>query len=109
MSAAAQIDAFGPPRLLTDTPRSRSSDPQSSHIAAEAIKASGQLASQQQIVLTAVQEYPGLTSAELAARMNASRPMVARRLPELVPVHVTKGPMRLCSVVGSPCLTWWPR
>lgn len=108
---AAQLDAFGPPRLLADTPRARNTDPETSHLAADDLKASGRLAAQQQLILTAVQRYPGRTSRELAAEINADRHMVARRLPELEPVHVTKGAARPCtqSETRRPAVTWWPR
>jgi hypothetical protein len=106
-------EAVARPRLLpqrgiplTDTPRARRGDPETSHEAAEAIKASGELGRQQQAVLAAVRRWPGLTSLELGARMNMNRWAVARRLPELEPVHVRKGEPRL--VNGRRHVTWWP-
>lgn len=105
---ASQIDMWAdPPTVLTDTPRARRSDPVTSHEAADAIKASGALGEQQQIVLAAVQRWPGLTSLELAARMQRDRWMVARRLPELSPVHVRKGE-EFRTVNGRRHCTWWP-
>jgi hypothetical protein len=70
-----QPDLFGPTweatvggtyRIYADVPRSRRTDPETSHEAAGAIKANGRLASHQGIVLAAVRAFPGLTSAELA-------------------------------------------
>lgn len=56
------------PRMapLVDVPRAANADPETSHIAADRIKASGALGKQQQIVLDAVKRYAGATSAELA-------------------------------------------
>lgn len=106
--------------LLTDTPRARRSDPVTSHRAAERIKGIGALAQQQHLVLAWVREHPGLTSAELAQLMarrqdgdpalwSKYRPMIARRLGELVPAHLKRGPQRRCLVTGSPSITWWVR
>lgn len=106
--------------LLTDTPRSRRSDPETSHRAAARIKDIGALAQQQRLVLMWLREHPGLTSAELARLMAIRqhrnpdlwpkfRPMLGRRLPELVPIHATRGEERTCMVTGEDCITWWPR
>lgn len=105
---------------LTDTPRARRTDPATSHQAADRIKDSGALGAQQHAVLALVRAYPGCTSAEIAMHYAISRgdgpgawredrPMTARRLPELSPVHVRKGEPRECTLTGSQCLTWWPR
>lgn len=104
--------------LLTDTPRARRSDPTTSHKAAERIKGIGALAQQQRLVREWVREHPGLTSAELARLMarrqdgddklwSKYRPMIARRLGELVPVYLRRGPQRRCLVTDSPSITWW--
>jgi hypothetical protein len=105
--------------LLADTPRARTSDPATSHTAARRIKDSGTLGRQQRAVLALVQAWPGHTSGELAMKYAVQdmstrgwqhyRPMVARRLPELEPVHVRKGAARTCAITGSSCVTWWPR
>lgn len=101
-----------PPRdLVTDTPRARRTDPVTSHEAAEAIKASGELGRQQQEVLAALRRWPGLTSLELAARMQRDRWTVARRLPELTPIYarrgeVERGEFRI--VNGRRHVCWWP-
>lgn len=108
------------PDLFTDTPRARNSDPTTSHTAAARIKASGALGRQQALVRAYVEQFPGHTSAELARQMATSRgdgpggwaiyrPMLGRRLPELVPVHARKGEARICDVTGAESLTWWPR
>lgn len=94
------------PGVLTDTPRSRVTDPVTSHEAADAIKASGELGRQQIAVLEAVRRWPGLTSLELGARLDIDRWAVARRLPELEPVHVRKGDPR--TINSRRHVTWWP-
>jgi hypothetical protein len=91
---------------IVDTPRARNTDPTTSHEAADAIKASGDLGRQQQAVLAAVRRWPGLTSLELGARMSLDRWAVARRLPELEGIHVRKGEPRV--VNGRRHVTWWP-
>lgn len=115
MSAQLQMDWLeasvaarrqGTTGLLADLPRSRATDPETSHEAADQIRRSGELGRQQLAVLEAVRRWPGLTSLELGARMNINRWAVARRLPELEPVHVRKGEPRL--VNGRRHVTWWP-
>ena len=78
-------------RLFADLPRSRRNDPETSHEAAEAIKASGELCRQQAEVLAALRRWPGSTSIELAGRMGVGRHLTARRLPELDGVWARKG------------------
>lgn len=101
-------------RPLVDVPRAANTDPKTSHLAAERIKATGALGEQQRRVLELVRKFPGLTSAELAAHIDAvnwkeHRPMIARRLPELAGVHIDRRDARVCKVTGSKCVTWWPR
>lgn len=107
--SAAQIDLFSSPRLYTDTPRSRVSDPESSHAAADEVKSSGRLAIQQSQVLAAVRQWPGRTSRELAQYMSADRHVVARRLPEIeVARKVRKGGLRECAIGHRLAVEWWP-
>lgn len=101
------------PDLFADYPRARESDPVSSHLAAREVKESGRLGKQQCAVLEAVRAWPGRTSAELAAKLAPDnwfslRHMVARRLPELEPVHVRKGVMRECTKTHRKAVTWFP-
>jgi len=90
-----------------DAPRARRTDPGTSHQAAAAIAASGELGRQQQAVLDGLRRWPGLTSLELAGRLRLDRYQVARRLPELEGCGLArKGPPRR---VGSrPGVSWWP-
>ncbi len=105
-----QIDLFemvgNACRLYTDTPRSRATDPVTSHEAAEAIKASGELGRQQTAVLEAVRRWPGLTSLQLSTRMQLDRWAIGRRLPELEPTYVRKGEPTVMN--GRRHVTWWP-
>lgn len=107
--------------LLTDTPRARATDPESSHEAADRIKRTGRLSLHQRQALEAVRKWPGRTAAELAEngrRYNAGngRPRfltdryeLSRRLPELAPVHAVQSEgKRPCKVLGSNCVTWAP-
>ena len=106
----AQIDWIAPmprPALLADTPRARNTDPESSHTAAQKVKASGALGCQQAAVLAAVKQWPGMTAVELAHLGKMDRYAVSRRLPELCPVHVRRGEIRDCSVNARPQVTWW--
>ena len=73
-----QLDCFAP---MTDTPRARRSDPETSHIAADRIKASGVLGKQQAAVLEAVRRYPGSTAVEIAKLAGIDRYAVSRRRP----------------------------
>lgn len=93
--------------LLTDTPRARRTDPQTSHQAAERIKSSGKLRAQQQTVLDAVKRFPGSTAVELASRAGLDRYMVSRRLPELAPIWVRRHAPRVCTVKGTAQITWY--
>jgi predicted transcriptional regulator len=92
--------------LLADTPRSRHSDPDTSHQAAEQIRKSGALGRQQRAVLEAVRANPGKTAVELARLAGMDRYAVSRRLPELQPVYVRRGPPRDCTINGRPQSTW---
>lgn len=108
--------------IYTDTPRSRRDDPETSHLAADEIKASGRLARQQAFVLESVRRFPGCTAIELAQKMSDYddspegvlgwrffHDWTRRRLPELAPHKVTKGPIRKCTKSGRNAITWWPK
>ena len=97
----------GTERLLTDTPRARRRDPQTSHQAAEGIRRSGELGKQQRAVLEAVRAHPGKTAVELAHLAGLDRYAVSRRTAELSPVHIRRGPPRICTVNGRPQTTWF--
>ena len=74
--------------LMVDGPRSRVSDPRTSHIAADRIKASGALASHQHAIRTALRSRPGMTYREIAEYTGMEPVAVGRRLKELEHTHV---------------------
>ena len=92
--------------LMTDTPRARRNDPQTSHIAGDRIKESGKLAAHQNLIVAAIRLRPGMTYTQIASFTGLERHAVARRLKELEPVHIRRGPVR--SDGGRPMTTWHP-
>lgn len=95
--------------MNVQTPAARSTDPNASHDAAAHITASGARGAQQQMAAKAVEQYPGLTSLELAKRSSMCRFVLARRLPECITAGTVKrGQERRCSVSGRLACTWHP-
>lgn len=91
------------------TPAARSTDPGTSHEAAAHVTLTGARAKQQALAVSAVEQYPGLTSLELARRTSMDRYVLARRLPECEEGGaVRRGQERRCSVSGRTAITWWP-
>ena len=96
----------------------RSDDPASSRQSAARHVKGGRNRTQKQIVLDAVQSWPGKTAAELAERlimreawqgMRAARAyhMICRRLPDLRrDGQVVSGPVRKCSAGEGNAQTW---
>jgi hypothetical protein len=94
---------------LSDMPIARASDPETSHLAADAVTRSGKRGAQQAVCLEAVRKNPGSTSAELSKVIGVDRFMPARRLPEIEHAGlIRRGAIAECMVTGSMCLTWWP-
>lgn len=92
-----------------ETPAARTSDPETSHEAAEHVTRTGARAAQQRIAANAVDCYPGLTSMELAVRTGLCRFMLARRLPECrTGGSVRMGKIRSCSITGRSAHEWHP-
>jgi hypothetical protein len=90
-------------------PIARSTDTETSRLAAEEVTASGRRDEQAHKVCLLVRGYRGYTSAELASWGQVDRHMVARRLPELERLgRVVRGEARACTVTGRKALTWWP-
>ena len=120
LSLARAARRQGTAGLLVDTPRSRQHDPETSHVAADAVRRSGALRESQLIIRDAVHRWPGRTAVELAELLNGTpvreqtRPAhwwrieASRRLAELDPVHVRRGAPRTCSVAGTHQATWHP-
>lgn len=89
--------------------QSRSTDPVSSTLAADAIERSGIAAAHRRLCLAQVQTHPGQTAAEIARAVGLERHAPSRRLPELREAGlVANGPMRVCAVKGRQSLTWLP-
>ena len=87
----------------------RFTDPVTSHLAVEQIAKSGALAAQRQVCLRAVHDEPGLTAAEILAKVECERHVPSRRLPDLRKAGlVVSNRPRICRVTGSTSLTWWP-
>ena len=87
----------------------RTTDPATSHLAAEQVTASGVAKHQRELCLAAVQLSPGQTAAEIAASIDCERHMPSRRLPELRTARLVRnGDIRVCRITGSKSLTWWP-
>lgn len=86
---------------------SRTTDPLSSHLAAEELQSSGRRETQCRLVLEWVERFPDRTSAELARWGDLDRYMVARRLPDLERQGlVKKSGMRPCQTNGRQAVTW---
>ena len=87
----------------------RTTDPATSHEAAQELVTSGALGVQQRDAMKRVRNFPGRTSSELAGGDVRIRYQLARRLPELARMgKVTKGPARTCRVTGRSSITWRP-
>lgn len=96
--------------LNIQTPAAKSGDPETSHLAADAITRSGARQKQIERVVTMVQETNGLTSRELADHHNEDRHMVGRRMSEAETAQeVEKGPVRICAIGKCKAVTWWAK
>lgn len=87
---------------------SRTSDPQTSHDAAELVESSGSAASHRAMCMDEVERQPGQTAAEIAKRLGLERHVPSRRLPELRPLQVYNGESRKCAETGNSSMTWFP-
>lgn len=97
--------------LFNDPPPiARRSDPETSHLAAGEVTASGRREGQLLGVLALVRKYPLSTSLELAQKSTFDRYVTARRLPELEHSGlVVKRAARLCTVGNRLAVTWEAR
>lgn len=103
------------PNMGFTPPRARSTDPATSHEAAEHVRRSGLANEQQRQCLAAVVRWPGRTASELAGNAGAvwkstlTRYDFGRRLPELRRLGVIRnGVARTCKVTGREAMTWEP-
>lgn len=96
--------------LNIQTQAARSRDPETSHLAAEAVTKSGARQAQIVRVVAMVQETNGLTSRELADHHKEDRYMVGRRMSEAETAQeVEKGPVRICAIGNCKAVTWWQK
>ena len=92
-----------------DLPRARRTDPDTAHLAAAGVAASGAAARQRDACLRVVRAAPGLTAAEVAERAGMERHAPSRRLPELRELGLVRnGEDRVCHVTRRLSMTWWP-
>jgi hypothetical protein len=86
-----------------DGPLARGTDHDSSHLAAEAARARGDVYTQARAVAGMIRRWPGRTTKELSLLARVDRYMVGRRAPEAERqgwVHAHRVPGRQ--------ITWWP-
>lgn len=85
----------------------RSSDPQTSHAAAEHIVRSGRVRSLQTIAFNAIVCNPGKTASELAQITGEAN--LHKRMAELERQDlIYRGRPKTCSVTGRQAITYWP-
>jgi predicted transcriptional regulator len=96
-------------RSLVATPAARTTDPSSSHDAAEHITRNGTRAQQQAQTIAAIRAYPGKTMQELAELTGHCRWMLGRRVSECETAGaVRRMPKRKCTVTGRRAEPWEP-
>ena len=89
--------------------RSRTTDPQTSRLAAEEVEASGGAQAQRDLCLAEVKKQPGRTAAEIGVATGLERHAPSRRLPELREANlVANGRPRICEVTRRLSMTWFP-
>ncbi len=92
---------------LVQTPASRSTDPDPSHLAEAEINATGTRRSHQLLVLFTLRHNPETTSRELALFGSMDRYTPSRRLPELETAGlVERAGQRTCRVGKRQATTW---
>ena len=85
----------------------RTTDPITSHEAAQQHEASGKAESHRRVIYAYILIAPGSTSAEIAAAIGIERHAAARRCPEIEQAGlIVKGPSRKCRVNGTQAVTW---
>lgn len=87
----------------------RHTDPETSHLAAELMDATGTAANNRAKCLAILRWRPGATAAEIATFTGLERHEPSRRLPELRKAGLVRnGEARICVATGNRSLTWWP-
>ncbi len=94
--------------VLDFSTATRKSHPETSRIAEENVTKSGKRAGHCRIVLNALRQHNGSTSAELAQYTLLTKEQVHKRMNDLVEnEYIKRGGKRICSVKGTLCCTWW--
>jgi len=85
----------------------RTSDPDTSYLAAEFMASSGKLRADRALALEAVRRHPHYTASELEHAMGVRDGKIRKRLAELAKeeLAVASG-RRICGVTGRDCQTW---
>lgn len=97
------------PERTVETPAARSSDPVTSHMAADVHTATGRRAEQQACTAAAVRAFPGCTMQELAEKSGIDRYVLGRRISECETAGlVQRSSKRRCAVTGRMAEPWWP-
>jgi len=86
----------------------RTTDPETSKLAAIGVEEMGIAATHRAMCLRAVESNPGRTAAEIAVLCTLERHVPSRRLPELRALGLIRnGDARACTVQGTKAMTWW--
>lgn len=85
----------------------RTSDPDTSYLAAEFMASSGKLRADRALALQAVRQYPHRTASELEALVGVPDGKIRKRLAGLAKrdLAVASG-RKICGVTGRRCQTW---
>lgn len=98
-----------PAMPVVDTPASRATDPETSHIAEANHKASGKCALHRQMIADAVARTPGMTGAQIAVATGIDYIEVMRRISEVCTAErAMEGPAVHCTIRQTRCSTWYP-
>lgn len=93
--------------MKIETPASRRTNPETSHLAERHINESGLRANQQRAVYGLIVSHPNHTTQELAALGILARDEISRRAPELITAGlVEKGPARRCTQTRRSAHPW---
>ena len=93
-------------QTLWDAPLSRSTDPVTSHQAADGLAASGTWSKQKIAVYQCLFNHDGATAGEINKYLGEY--VANRRLPEIERTgYIKRGKPRKCTVAGTNQTTWW--
>ena len=93
------------------TPAARNTDPDTSHMAAEAFTRSGKRLSHNMRILKAIINKPGMTAGEIAEATGLTQVQVSRRTADFKKIKIEEGEPRHCKALEHRplCLTYWPK